>query len=201
MNTPEDDLTEHYLETDGVPRVSMPEDSLLREAFEHVAWCRGERPTAPSTRLGSDIIEALATRLSAAHQPAVPAWGMSRETLEAMCAAFVNRTRNAQSWDRWVEEDKQSVRLNMKAALAALPPPAPTLDPEAVARVIWDTTRWSPEMPSFAHEYPWDREWPAGHEGLRELILQQAAAVIAMAPPAGWKHQDPRKEAYKEKKE
>lgn len=192
-----------------------PGDDLLREALieqvrkalNDVRYRRAYELVAKAADVMREDAEAavavmLATRLSAAHQPAPavmeagkltkhPAW--YTHDPEAAAWYFAREDRTDPPYLRQIEataildiaSDGTLAGVELLEPFGqALPPPAPTLDPEAVARVIWDTTRWSPEMPSFAHEYPWDREWPAGHEGLRELILQQASAVCAMAPPA-----------------
>jgi hypothetical protein len=63
-------------------------------------------------------------------------------------------------------------------AILARPEPSEAVV-EAVARAMWDSSRWDVNMPSFAHEHVWDDDWPAGHDDLRVMIRTQARAAIA----------------------
>lgn len=115
-----------------------PEDDLLREAEE---WLAERGPY--NSEYTDSLIRRLATRLQpAAHQPAAPAWGVSREQIaDAIARSYGSDPEEFAPLAVMCTAENQpviwrEVFLEQADAVLALPPPTPGLDPEAVARVI-----------------------------------------------------------------
>lgn len=195
-----------------------PEDDLLREAIDALTQeCATPRAFFKMSALGASTTahlvrrvlashEALATRLSAAHQPAAPAWGwrampevLTDEMEDAADDAFHAALKTTGEFNVMAGREKWSAFASApftdamwKALLASTPlsPPAPTLDPEAVARMIEPHAfrAWQSLFDYCVNRGATEDEArnTADHfhgAGIAEA-LAKARTIIAMAPPA-----------------